>query len=62
LFCKEHGYFALAFLARRIIFVFQEELPIEFAKLGQSEEGHPKRGYFDVSSNRGTYQYSLADA
>jgi hypothetical protein len=30
--------FALAFLARRIIFVFQGGLPIESAKLGESDE------------------------
>ena len=44
LFCEEHGFSALLFLRNVLLFVFQGELPFDFAKLGKSEEGRPKRG------------------
>jgi hypothetical protein len=44
LFCEEHGYLPLRFFPNVLFFVFQGELPIVFAKLGQSKEGHSKRG------------------
>jgi hypothetical protein len=40
LFREEHGYLPLRFLPDVLFFVFQGGLPIEFAKLGESEEGH----------------------